>query len=430
MKNKLMREQIKTDTARKFKKTPAGNIPADWEYCNLGKYIEEVSERNSALKDIPVLSVTNSKGFVNSEDYFDRQVYSKNLSSYKIVREKQFAYNPARVNVGSIAQLENYCQGLLSPMYVVFKVKPGLHPDFLKYWISSQRFKNLVKAGAQGSVRHTLNYSALAEFPFALPSHQEQATIVKVLSTVDMLCLATKTIVSSVQIFKKGVMQELLSLGIPGKHNKYKKSVIGKIPDDWNVVTLGDCARINPEQLGADTDEARIIDYLDISGIPETGVVGQPTRYIFSDAPSRARRVVQAGDILVSTVRPYLRGFAYLETCIPTMIASTGYAVVRPNNKNDARYIYQQILGDRFVEYLMPIMTGSNYPAVGAEDVEKYKFPYPNTQSEREQISRILSGIDARISCESEKLKCLEFLKNALVQDLMNGRKLSGKIYE
>ena len=97
------------NAAQKTKKTAAGRIPVDWEAINLGDYLREISVRNSPVNtNLPVLSVTNTQGFVTSESYFDRKVYSKDLSNYKIVHKDQFAYNPSRINVGSIAQLKSF----------------------------------------------------------------------------------------------------------------------------------------------------------------------------------------------------------------------------------------------------------------------------------------------------------------------------------
>lgn len=158
-------------------------VPQGWRYIKLGEYLKELSERHnsSSNNDIPVLSVTNRPGFTVSEEFFDRKVFSKDLSNYKIVRKGQFAYNPSRVNVGSIARLKEFDKGLLSPMYVAFETKGGLNGSYLDYWISSQRFRNLVKASTQGSVRDSLNFSALAEFPFNLPPETEQRKIVSIL---------------------------------------------------------------------------------------------------------------------------------------------------------------------------------------------------------------------------------------------------------
>ena len=82
-------------------------IPEGWRLLCLGKCLSEVKERNKRLGKWPVLSITNQQGFVLSEEYFERLVYSHNLQNYKIIRRGQFAYNPSRLNVGSLARLHS-----------------------------------------------------------------------------------------------------------------------------------------------------------------------------------------------------------------------------------------------------------------------------------------------------------------------------------
>ena len=95
-------------------------------YTSIDSHIKEIKLKNKSNKETRVLSVTNKLGFILQEEQFDRVVASKDLSNYKVVKNGQFAYNPSRVNVGSIDQLKNFDSGLLSPMYVVFECTEGL----------------------------------------------------------------------------------------------------------------------------------------------------------------------------------------------------------------------------------------------------------------------------------------------------------------
>lgn len=408
------------NASQKTKKTLIGDIPIDWEITKLGEYVDEVSQRNNK-ENIPVLSVTNNQGFVISEEFFDRKVYSKDLSNYKVIRKGQFAYNPSRVNVGSISRLQEFEHGLLSPMYVVFETKNGLDGEYLDYWIQSQRFRNLVKANTQGTVRDSLNFSALANFPFALPPLPEQRKTSNILSSVDGLIEKTQAVIDQTQTLKKGLMQELFTHGIPGRHKKFKKTDIGEIPEEWKVVKLSQIVDINPEQLGSNTNSELVIKYLDISGIHETGLMGEVEEYIFKQSPSRARRKVRSGDIIISTVRPYLRAFAFLRDIDDNLIVSTGFAVLRTRNHLDAEFIYQHILHERFVNFLLPRMTGSNYPAVRADDILDYKIGYPSSTDERQAIVSLLCNIDLSVRKQKELLKEIQILKSALMQVLLTG---------
>ena len=111
-------------------------IPKGWNLVKLKDVIQEKSERNINEQVKEVLSITNSQGFVKQEDYFEGTVHSKNIQNYKIVRKNQFAYNPSRINVGSIDILKKYEEGVLSPMYVVFQTNEDrLNSDYFKYSI-------------------------------------------------------------------------------------------------------------------------------------------------------------------------------------------------------------------------------------------------------------------------------------------------------
>ena len=100
-----------------------------------------------------MLSVTNHSGFILPEDQFERRVASTNLSNYKIVNRGEYAYNPSRINVGSIARLDDWEIGALSPMYIVFKLdETRINSDYFLHWLSSYEAKQRIKKGAQGSV--------------------------------------------------------------------------------------------------------------------------------------------------------------------------------------------------------------------------------------------------------------------------------------
>ena len=141
----------------------------------LADCIVQKSERNKKNEDYPVLSVSNKYGFIRqSEQFENREVASEDTSNYKIVRENDFAYNPARINVGSIAKLKNYDNGIVSPMYVCFRTKDNLLPDFLEFYFNSQSFKNEMNKRLEGSVRQCLTFESLCDIPICLPTIEEQ----------------------------------------------------------------------------------------------------------------------------------------------------------------------------------------------------------------------------------------------------------------
>lgn len=178
----------------------------------VGQFIKEVSERNKDLKVSRVLSVTNSRGFINQIDQFDRSVASEDASNYKIVRKGQFAYNPSRVNVGSLDLLRNFDEGILSPMYVVFSTnEKHLLADFLYFHLKTQWFYGHIPMFVQGSVRDSLSFEGLCSMKFFIPTIEEQKAIVKVLQAADKEISLLKLKAEKLREKKKGLMQQLLT---------------------------------------------------------------------------------------------------------------------------------------------------------------------------------------------------------------------------
>lgn len=175
-------------------------------------FTTEVSERNSAGEIDRVLSVTNDRGFVLPKDQFERQVASSNLSNYKIVTKRQYAYNPSRINVGSIARLDDWDKGVLSPMYVVFKINEGkVSSDFFLHWLSSHEAKERIRKSAQGSVRETVSFTDFGSIPFPLPLLEQQKYISDLLNTARQEIDILKKQADAYRKQKRGLMQKLLT---------------------------------------------------------------------------------------------------------------------------------------------------------------------------------------------------------------------------
>lgn len=151
----------------------------------LGDYIEEYSVRNKKGEDIPVYSVTNTQGFC--KDYFGKEVASKDKTTYKIVPRGCFAFNPSRINVGSVDWQRNEERVIVSPLYNVFSVSEQLDQQYLYYYLKSDFALQRIRAVATGSVRDNLKLAMLYEFPIELPEITEQRIIVDKLDRVKQI---------------------------------------------------------------------------------------------------------------------------------------------------------------------------------------------------------------------------------------------------
>lgn len=179
---------------------------------HVGSFAHEVSERNRGGNDARVLSVTNSRGFVLPEDQFERRVASADLSNYKVVRRGQYAYNPSRINVGSIARLDAWDDGVLSPMYVVFGLDEAkVDSDYFLHWLDSHEARERIKKSAQGSVRETVSFSEFASLAIPLPGIAQQAAIARYLNALREEIALLGQSVDAIKQQKRGLMQKLLT---------------------------------------------------------------------------------------------------------------------------------------------------------------------------------------------------------------------------
>lgn len=149
----------------------------------LGNYIQEYSVKNKKDLDYPVYSVTNSQGFCT--EYFNKDVSGEDKTTYKIVPRGYFAYNPSRINVGSIDWQNCEDNVIVSPLYVVFKCSDELNQDYLKYYLKSESGKRAINASVSGSVRNNLKFSVLSNFELNIGSVDEQLAVVAKLKKIE-----------------------------------------------------------------------------------------------------------------------------------------------------------------------------------------------------------------------------------------------------
>ena len=153
----------------KFVDSELGMIPEGWKVGTLGDITNNKSTKVKERNDVKVLSPVTSGELVLSEEYFTKQVFSSSIAKYKIVNKGDFAYNPARVNIGSIGRNEFDFDGCVSPVYVVFSVLDG-YENYFDLFRKTDFFKDSVASLAIGGVRQSLSYDDLSLIETIIPS--------------------------------------------------------------------------------------------------------------------------------------------------------------------------------------------------------------------------------------------------------------------
>ncbi len=196
-------------------------------YRKLGDYIKEYSVKNKAGEDIPVYSVTNSKGFC--KEYFSKEVASQDKTSYKIVPYGCFAFNPSRINVGSIDWQHKEAKVIVSPLYNVFSVSEGILQPYLLYFLKSPATIKFIDTIATGTVRLNLKLSMLKDFTLPVPSISIQHTIVSELDKINELLL-----------YKKSQLHDIDALSLSIFYDMFGDPVDNEMK--WNIMPLGEIA--------------------------------------------------------------------------------------------------------------------------------------------------------------------------------------------
>ena len=161
------------------------------------------------------------------------------------------------------------------------------------------------------------------------------------------------------------------------------------LPQGWKLVELGeiveDVIKVQPNE----NPEEEFI-YLDISSIDNSqNIIVSPKRYLGKDAPSRARQLIKADDILFSTVRTYLKNIAQVPLAFDGQIASTGFCVIRPKESLNKKFYFYLALSDQFINPLSEIQRGTSYPAVRNSDVLEQKVPLPPLPEQERIVAKL-----------------------------------------
>lgn len=195
----------------RFKAEDGGDF-VDWEKVKLGDLTYKVGKKNKDNIQYPIYSINNKEGFRPQGDQFDNLDSNErgyDISMYKIVKANTFAYNPARINVGSIGYSNHLNNVIISSLYVCFKTNNQLDDHYLLAYLDSYAFNKAVLRNAEGGVRSYLFYENFSIIKIPLPSLPEQQKIADFLTALDGRIQAVETQIEQTEVFKRGLLQQM-----------------------------------------------------------------------------------------------------------------------------------------------------------------------------------------------------------------------------
>ena len=359
----------------------------EWERCTIGDITRNFSLRNKDKIQYPMFSVTNSRGFVpQSEQFEDREMIGEDIKAYKIIHEGDFAYNPARINVGSIAKYDKSEPCMISSLYVCFKALPQINNEWLMQLLKTPKMNFYYNVNGEGGVRVYLFYPNFARIRTSYPSLAEQQKIASFLSLLDQRIETQRKIIEDLKKLKDAISFILFT---------------SETCDKWelsNLATIVMGQSPSSQYYNTDNEGLPLIQgNLDITK-------GKLTPRIYS---SEMTKKCHTGDVILTVRAPVGEvAIADFDACI-----GRGVCAIRPFNSTYSVLIYQ------FLQHYKPkwisLEQGSTFTSVSRNDIMSIKIGIPSIQA-----IEILNILDDKISIEDVILNNLNSQKNYLLTQL------------
>ncbi len=434
-----MVEQIRNlKTGTKYKATPIGKIPVDWE---VKKLIETASEERYSFTGGPFGSNLKQDSYT---DYGVRVIQLQNIGDgkffddYKIFTSGEKANElkncniyPGDIIIAKMADpVARACiipdldkTYLMASDGIRLSVNKNKHDvKFILYAINSPYFRGSAEKHSTGTTRFRIGLTELKNLQIAIPPLSEQKRIADILTTLDDTIEKAAQIIEKTKEAKKGLMKRLLAHGIG--HKKLKKTEIGEIPERWEVGRLGDLCVAQPEYganvpaIDKDNDLPR---YLRITDITEDGKLSESTWQSIK-RESAEPYLLKEGDFLFARSGATV-GKTYLYRKRDGESAFAGDMIrFKPKlNQLLPELLFQYAHSNFYYDWVKGILRAGVQPNINAQEFSNMPIPKPPLE-EQKQIVDILSSIDNETEKESNKKEQLESLKKGLMQVLLTGK--------
>lgn len=287
---------------------------------------------------------------------------------------------------------------------------------FLYYYFFSERWQRVIKENTVlGSTVDRLPLIKFPDFPVFLPSLQTQYKIASILSAYDDLIENNQKQIKLLEEAAQRLYKEwFVDLRFPG--HEYVKVVDG-VPEGWESCKLRDVAEINGRNIDENYPYDKI-NYIDIGSV-RNGRILEKTNYNLEEAPGRAKRIVQDGDVIWGMVRPNLRAYAMVLNPDKNDVFSTGFAVLT-SKKVPFSFLYCNVTTEEFVGYLVNCTNGASYPAVKPIHFEEYNVSIPQNNL-LNKFHNITEPYFRKIYYLNKQISSLREARDRLLPKLMSG---------
>jgi type I restriction enzyme S subunit len=418
-----------------------GQIPEHWgslKICRIGTLRNGLNKDKSAYGTGTRYVTVNDlyeEGYIEQEQLKRMEVTFQEYNQYSL-QEHDILFARSSVkregvgNPGIIQKIQE--ETVFSGFVIRLRVNNEKANKKYIYWLlRSRSIRDIVVAVSNTVAQTNLSQPNLKSIDICFPSTKEQKKIAAFLdretSRIDKLIEKKEKQIELLKEKRAALISHAVTKGLDPNVKMKDSDIewIGEIPEDWDLKRLKYVCTINDETLPENTDPNFELLYVDIGSVDKYIGITKIENLTFKDAPSRARRIVKNGDIIVSTVRTYLRAIASVNSLEDNLVVSTGFAVIRTKDELNKKFASFCLRAGYFVDEVVARSVGVAYPAINSSDLGNIFIAIP-AKEEQGAIADFLDRETTRIDKIIEKVqKSIELLKEyrtAIISAAVTGK--------
>ncbi|GHT22442.1 restriction modification system DNA specificity domain-containing protein [Endomicrobiia bacterium] len=405
-----------------------GDIPYDWNIIRVKRVFKNAKTLVGNNVDKYERLALTKNGVIKRSKEDAKGLQPTQFEGYQILKENELIFRLIDLkNVKTDRVGLSAYTGIVSPAYTILNNRMADNRFYYYYFMVMDYNKIFNNLGGEG-VRRSLNGKDLLKMPIILISEEKQTEIADFLDKktlqIDALILYKEKLIKLLREYRQSIISETVTKGLDKKVQMKLSGIewIGDIPQNFKIKRMKYVAQLDKENLTEKTEPNYKFEYIDIASV-SNGRIDKTREMIFKESPSRARMVVKKGDIIVSTVRTYLRAIAYIEKH-DKYICSTGFCVLTPKDI-DSKYLYFYCMSEFFVQEINRNSVGISYPAINSYDIGIMYIIIPTLEKQKE-IANLLDDktekIDNLIENITKQTKKLQEYRKSIIGEAVTGK--------
>lgn len=401
----------------------------DWEQRKFSEFVKNVAVRNKAGVELECYAVTNDRGFISQKEAHDAFGYmaDADTTAYNIVPPSSFAYNPARINVGSIGYYTGIENVIVSSLYEVFQTADYVDDRFMWHWFKSDHFSKWIERLQEGSVRLYFYYDKLIQCEMKMPSLEEQKKMGAFFDQLDHLITLHQRKCEETKKLKKYMLQKMF----PQNGQKVPEIRFSGFTDAWEQRKLGDVLvslqnnTLSRADLSNEAGVAKNVHYGDVLiKFGEVLDVSKEQLPMISDESILTKyktSFLQNGDVIIAdTAEDTTVGKCSEIVGLNDEVVLSGLHTIpyRPVEKFAPKYLGYYLNSDAYHNQLLPLMQGIKVTSISKSAMQDTDIIYPKSKEEQTEIGNYFDALDHLITLHQHKCEQLQSMKKFMLQNM------------